>query len=165
MADPFLSEIRLMSFFYAPQGWALCDGQLLPVNQNQALFDLIGYRFGGSGANFSLPDMRGRVPVHAGLNSGNFILGQRAGEVAHTLTQNEMPIHSHRVNASPLPGNTLMPEGNILSHSPNPMYTTDDSDRAGLTSSTRAGGDQSHTNLQPYLVLSFCISLQGTIPV
>src|SRR4026207_701934 len=93
MAEPFLSEIRIMSFVFAPKGWALCNGQLLPINQNQALFSLLGTTFGGDGrVNFGLPDLRGRVPLHV---SSAFTLGQRGGEAAHTLTQSELPQHRH----------------------------------------------------------------------
>src|SRR6186713_2869588 len=98
MAEPFLSEIRIMSFVFAPKGWALCDGQLLPINQNQALFSLLGTVYGGDGrVNFGLPDLRGRVPLHTG---GNHTLGERGGEQAHTVSQAELPAHVHPLNAA-----------------------------------------------------------------
>src|SRR5215212_3190070 len=104
MAEPFLSEIRIMSFGFAPKGWALCDGQLLPINQNQALFSLLGTTFGGDGrVNFALPDQRGRVPIHVG---SGFTLGVRGGEQAHTLSVAELPTHTHVVQASSQQGNS-----------------------------------------------------------
>src|SRR5215213_4775251 len=107
MAEPFLSEIRIMSFGYAPRGWAMCNGQLLPINQNQALFSLLGTTFGGNGqTNFALPDLRDRTPIHVG--SGH-TLGERAGEQAHTLTLSEMTQHTHLVNASSQDANTNLP--------------------------------------------------------
>ncbi len=105
MAEPFLSEIRIMSFGYAPKGWAMCNGQLLPINQNQALFSLLGTTFGGDGrVNFALPDLRGRTPIHVG--SGH-TLGEKGGEQAHTLSIAELPTHTHSLNAIPIP--TLLP--------------------------------------------------------
>src|SRR5947207_3410932 len=123
MADPFMSEIRIMSFNYAPQGWALCNGQLLPINQNQALFSLLGTTYGGNGqTNFALPNLQGRTPIHAG--SGH-TLGERAGETAHTLTISELPQHTHTLSASatagdaPTPGS---PNPNILARDVNNIY-------------------------------------------
>src|SRR6201995_257747 len=115
MAEPFLAEIRLMSFNFAPQGWAQCNGQLLPINQNQALFSLLGTTYGGDGrVNFALPDVRGRVPVHMG---SGFVLGQRGGETAHTLITNEVPQHTHQAQASSKAGDTNVPAGNLLAGS------------------------------------------------
>src|SRR5205085_1238561 len=112
MAEPFLSEIRIMSFSFPPKGWALCDGQLLPINQNQALFSLLGTTYGGDGrVNFALPDLRGRTPIHEGAG---FTLGQRSGEPAHTLALTELPNHLHLVNASSSDGNNVIPTGNVL---------------------------------------------------
>ncbi len=167
MADPFISEIRLMSFAFAPKGWALCNGQLLPINQNQALFSLLGTTYGGDGrVNFALPDLRGRSPLHVG---NGHVLGERAGEQAHTLTAAELPSHSHGLNASGdvannnLPGQALpaaKPRGGINRYAPagsgNTML------HAGTLSS--AGGSQAHENLQPFLTLNFCIALQGIFP-
>ncbi len=164
MAEPFLAEIRLMSFVFAPQGWALCNGQLLPINQNQALFSLLGTTFGGDGrVNFGLPDVQGRVPVHMG---NGFTLGQRGGEQAHTLTASEIPQHTHQAQASSTSGNTNIPATNLLAGSaPNNLYGAAAALEAmnGATI-TNAGGSQAHDNMQPYLTISFCIALQGIFP-
>src|SRR6187549_3751729 len=112
MAEPFLSEIRIMSFGFAPRGWALCDGQLLPINQNQALFSLLGTTFGGDGrVNFALPDLRGRTPIHVG---GSHTLGERGGEQAHTVSIAEIPTHTHVLNGTSNTGTALIPTGNLL---------------------------------------------------
>src|SRR5688500_18402953 len=125
MAEPFLSEIRIMSFVFAPKGWALCNGQLLPINQNQALFSLLGTTFGGDGrVNFALPDLRGRTPIHVG--SGH-TLGERGGEQAHTLSIAELPTHTHVLQASSVDGNAPVPNGpsgNILARTVNNIYQT-----------------------------------------
>ncbi|HET9651805.1 MAG TPA: tail fiber protein [Usitatibacter sp.] len=162
MAEPFLSEIRIMSFSFAPQGWALCSGQLLPINQNQALFSLLGTTFGGNGqTNFALPDLRGRVPIHVGIG---FTLGQRGGEESHTVTVQEMPAHQHTMNAMSVPATTNVPTGAMLAQS-NAVYTP----AANLTTLAAGeiagtGGSQPHTNMQPYLGLNFSIALQGIFP-
>src|SRR6187401_1786199 len=117
MAEPFLSEIRIMSFVFAPKGWALCNGQLLPINQNQALFSLLGTTFGGDGrVNFALPDLRGRTPIHVGAGH---TLGERGGEQAHTLSISELPTHTHVLNASTAAANASPPSptNNILADS------------------------------------------------
>jgi microcystin-dependent protein len=164
MAEPFLSEIRLMSFVFPPKGWALCNGQLLPINQNQALFSLLGTTFGGDGrVNFALPDLRGRVPIHVG--SGH-TLGERGGEQAHTLSIAELPTHTHVLGASPSGGNVPVPSGAVpASAAPAALYNPPDSLaalRAGSLANT--GGSQAHLNMQPFLTLSFCIALQGIFP-
>src|SRR5882757_372859 len=122
MAEPFLSEIRMMSFNFAPKGWALCNGQLLPINQNQALFSLLGTTYGGNGTvNFALPDLQGRVPTHTG-GQGHF-LGEKGGEQSHTLTLQEMPNHTHPASASNNPGGDQLPGNNLLANSaPNNIY-------------------------------------------
>src|SRR5215210_4816597 len=125
MAEPFLSEIRIMSFVFAPKGWALCNGQLLPINQNQALFSLLGTTFGGDGrVNFALPDLRARVPVHVG---GDHTLGERGGEPAHTLSIAELPQHTHVLIGSSQTGNSVNPHtasgGNLLAQDPGNAYT------------------------------------------
>jgi microcystin-dependent protein len=161
MAEPFLAEIRLMSFVFAPRGWALCNGQLLPINQNQGLFSLLGTRFGGDGkVNFALPDLRGRTPIHVG--SGH-TLGERGGELAHTLSIAEIPQHTHVLNASASPGNTQSPAGSVMARSLEQPYGP----ASGLEASpvvTNIGGSQAHLNMQPFLTLSFCIALQGIFP-
>lgn len=167
MSDPFLSEIRLMSFAFAPKGWALCNGQLLPINQNQALFSLLGTTFGGDGrVNFALPDLRGRVPVHVDNNA--YLLGTRGGAENVTLAENQMPAHTHTLHissalatsASPLgalPGkkgrlgrDLFAAPGNTAALSPDAV--------------TSAGGGQPHTNMQPYLTICYAIALQGIFP-
>jgi len=163
MADKFMSEIRIMSFVFAPRGWAQCNGQLLPINQNQALFSLLGTTYGGDGrVNFALPDLRARVPIHEG--SGH-TLGERGGEPAHTLTQSELPLHNHSLAASTLNANqTGGPSGaSWAQSSQNPYETTSDNAMAAGTL-TNTGGSQAHQNTQPFLTLNFCIALQGIFP-
>jgi microcystin-dependent protein len=165
LAEPFLSEIRIMSFSFAPKGWALCNGQLLPINQNQALFSLLGTTFGGDGrVNFALPDIQGRVPIHVGDGHS---LGERGGEQAHTLSIAETPTHIHSVNGNTsATGGTASPNNNFLGAGNN-VYTAPN---AGTLTSlqpgtiTNTGGSQAHQNMQPFLTLSFCIALQGIFP-
>lgn len=163
MAEPFLSEVRIMSFVFAPRGWALCNGQLLPINQNQGLFSLLGTTFGGDGrVNFALPDLRARTPIHVG---GSHTLGERGGEQAHTLSISELPTHTHVAQASSTAGNVPVTANNILATSPSNIYsgpTALVSLNAG--SVTNVGGSQAHLNMQPFLTLSFCIALQGIFP-
>lgn len=169
MAEPFLSEIRIMSFVFAPKGWALCNGQLLPINQNQALFSLLGTTFGGDGrVNFALPDYRGRTPIHVG--SGH-TLGARGGEQAHTLSISELPQHTHVLNASNQTGNSANPNfggtGHVLAQDPGNAYSTNFSPGAASLNTgsvANAGGSQAHLNMQPFLTVSFCIALQGIFP-
>jgi microcystin-dependent protein len=164
MAEPFLSEIRIMSFNFAPKGWALCNGQLLPINQNQALFSLLGTTYGGDGrTTFALPDLRDRAPIHVGAG---FVLGERGGEQAHTVASGELPAHTHTVNASSSDGNAVIPTSNVLASSLNQSYRAPDQALTSLVSGTIAntGGSQPHENMQPYLVLTFCIALQGIFP-
>lgn len=162
MAEPFLSEIRIMSFNFAPKGWAMCNGQLLPINQNQALFSLLGTTFGGDGrVNFALPDQRGRAPVHVG---SGLTLGQRGGEQAHTLNIAEMPTHQHLAMAASNNTDTNIPGGNNLGSFAN-GYNPDNTVVAlSPTTIGNAGGSQPHQNMQPYNVLNFCIALQGIFP-
>ncbi|BDA86457.1 tail Collar domain-containing protein [Aureimonas sp. SA4125] len=165
MAEPFLSEIRLMSFAFAPKGWALCNGQLLPINQNQALFSLLGTTFGGDGrVNFALPDYRGRVPMHVG--SGH-TLGERGGEQAHTLSTSELPTHTHVLQATSGTATAAIPSSALmLATSANYEAYRPASALVSLQPSTVAnvGGSQAHLNMQPFLSLSFCIALQGIFP-
>jgi microcystin-dependent protein len=163
MAEPFLSEIRLMSFSFAPKGWALCNGQLLPINQNQALFSLLGTTFGGDGrVNFALPDVRGRVPIHVG--SGH-TLGERGGEQAHTLSISEIPTHTHVFNGTSVVATLDSVTGNL----PAQTATTAIYGNGALAAMNAAaigntGGSQAHLNMQPFLTISFCIALQGIFP-
>jgi microcystin-dependent protein len=164
MAEPFLSEIRIMSFNFAPRGWAMCNGQLLPINQNQALFSLLGTTFGGDGrVNFGLPDLQGRTPIHVG--SGR-TLGERGGEQAHTLSIAELPTHIHVTNASNNAGSVNDPTGNLLGNSaPNFLFgPTQNLNAMRANTVANVGGSQAHLNMQPFLTLSFCIALQGIFP-
>ena len=167
MAEPFLSEIRIMSFGFAPKGWALCNGQLLPINQNQALFSLLGTTFGGDGrVNFALPDLRGRTPIHVG--SGH-TLGERGGEQAHTLAIAELPEHAHVASAT-----TAQADANSNRAAPTRMaaqsnfsflYAAAGSLQAMAPNAlSNVGGSQAHLNMEPFLTLNFCIALQGIFP-
>jgi len=164
MSEPFLSEIKIISFNFAPKGWALCNGQLLPINQNQALFALLGTTYGGNGqTTFALPDFRGRIPIHKG---NGHTLGERGGEIAHTISPNEMPQHLHFVQATNNVGTSPNPDSSVIlsqsvanSFGPASNLTTMNSSVPGST-----GGSQPHENMQPYLVLNFIIALQGIFP-
>ena len=163
MAEPFLSEIRIMSFGFPPKGWALCNGQLLPINQNQALFSLLGTTYGGDGrVNFALPNLQGRASIHMG--SGH-TLGERGGEQAHTLSIAELSTHVHVVNATNNPASTNVPANNTLLGAVSNTYAA----AANLTSLSpseigNVGGSQAHLNMQPFLTLNFSIALQGIFP-
>jgi microcystin-dependent protein len=165
VAEPFLSEIRLMSFVFAPKGWAPCNGQLLPINQNQALFSLLGTTFGGDGrVNFALPDLRGRAPIHVG--SGH-TLGERGGEQAHTLSIAELPQHVHAWSAKSTPAATNTPDASsLLASSTGDNAWGPATNLVAMSPATiqNTGGSQAHLNMQPFLVLSFCIALQGIFP-
>lgn len=163
MAEPFLSEIRIMSFVFAPKGWALCNGQLLPINQNQGLFSLLGTTFGGDGrVNFALPDLRGRVPIHVG--SGH-TLGEKGGEPAHTLSIGEIPTHTHVAHGSSTAADTATPDNTTYLGFLNNTYAVAQNLVAmGPTEIGTVGGSQAHLNMQPFLTLSFCIALQGIFP-
>ena len=163
MAEPFLSEIRIMSFNFAPKGWAMCNGQILPINQNQPLFALLGTTFGGDGrVNFALPDQRAKAPIHVG---NGHTLGERGGEMAHTLSIAEIPTHVHTMNASTQDANTNLPAGAMLATAPQ-IYNAPGGTLTTLdpATTTNTGGSQPHSNMQPYLVLNFCIALQGIFP-
>jgi microcystin-dependent protein len=164
MAEPFLSEIRIMSFGFAPKGWALCDGQLLPINQNQALFSLLGTTFGGDGrVNFALPDLRSRVPIHVG---GGHTLGERGGEQAHTLSIGELPTHTHVLSGTSTTGTAAIPAGNLMAPTAFQAYHQADNALVAMAPQAVAnvGGSQAHLNMQPFLVLNFSIALQGIFP-
>lgn len=164
MAEPFLSEIRLMSFVFPPKGWALCGGQLLPINQNQALFSLLGTTFGGDGrVNFALPDLRGRTPIHVG---NGHTLGERGGEQAHTLSIAELPTHAHMAYAANVPANARMGTNGLLAAQAGTPYSAETTPLTAANPATVAntGGSQAHLNMQPFLTLSYCIALQGIFP-
>jgi microcystin-dependent protein len=160
--EPFLGEIRLMSFDFPPRDWALCNGQLLPINQNQALFSLLGTAYGGDGrVNFALPDLRGRVPIHV---SSGYLRGDKGGEQAHTLTLAELPQHTHTLQASGGNSNDALPAGNVLAaasgmYAPSTSLTSLEPSSVG-----NIGGSQAHTNMQPFVTISFCIALLGIFP-
>ena len=162
MADPFISEIRIMSFVFAPKGWALCNGQLLPINQNQPLFSLLGTTFGGDGrVNFALPDLRARTPIHVG---GGHTLGEGGGEQAHTLSISELPTHTHFINGSNNPADTNIPTDAYLAIANNAYAPAGNLVALSPASVTNAGGSQAHLNMQPFLTLNFCIALTGIFP-
>jgi microcystin-dependent protein len=165
MAEPFLSEIRIMSFVFAPKGWALCNGQLLPINQNQALFSLLGTTFGGDGrVNFALPDVRGRTPIHVGAGH---TLGERGGEQAHTTSIAELPTHAHVLTATSVTATTVAPASNLVlaTSTPQNLYGPPSNLVAMSPASVaNVGGSQAHLNMQPFLTLNFCIALQGIFP-
>ena len=166
MAAPFLAEIRIFSFSFPPKGWAFCNGQTLPINQNQALFSLLGTTYGGNGTtNFLLPNAQGRVLVHP---SSSLIQGDEVGEAIHTLTEAEMPAHSHPMMAGGS-GALTSPKNNVFGvPAVNPrlraMYSTTGGSTAANQFVSHTGSSQAHSNIQPYLVLNFCIALQGIFP-
>jgi microcystin-dependent protein len=170
MGTPYMSEIRIMSFNFAPQGWAMCNGQFLPINQNQALFALLGTTYGGNGqTTFALPDLRGRIPMHMG---NGHTLGERAGQAAHTVTISELPQHLHVLQGSKTDGNMPVPNGdgtgphpNVLARSVNNIYGPPNNLVTTVAGTvTNIGGSQPHENRQPFLTLIFCIALQGVFP-
>ena len=163
MAEPFIGEIRMMSFSYAPRGWALCNGALMPINQNQALFSLLGTSFGGDGrVNFALPNLQGRTPIHMG---NGYSIGQTGGEAAHTLSIAEVPAHVHAAQASSVVGSAITPAGGILAQRPSQAYHAPTNLVPMMNGSlANYGGSQPHPNMQPYLTISFCIALQGIFP-
>lgn len=167
MSEPFLAEIRIMGFNFAPRGWAFCDGQILPINQNQSLYSLLGTTYGGDGrTTFALPDLRGRVPIHVGSSNGvNYREGQKGGEETHTLSAAEMPNHDHQLKASNDAGNQNSPGGHVFANAGTNIYG-DPANLVNLNVGTvlNTGGGQAHENMQPYLALNYCIALQGLFP-
>ena len=165
MSTPYLGEIKVISFNFAPKGWALCNGQLLPINQNQALFSILGTTYGGNGqTDFALPNLQGRMPVHVG---NGIVLGESAGEEAHTLTVGELPAHSHpalarTAVAATEPGTS--PAGALWAGSGKVAFAATANVAMNPQSVGAAGQSQPHTNLGPYLVLNFVIALQGIFP-
>lgn len=165
MGTPFIGEIRPMSFNFPPKGWAQCDGQLLPINQNQPLFSLLGTTYGGDGrVNFALPDLRGRLPVD--FDGGSYQLGQRAGTEAVTLTQNEIPPHTHQLYGSSSAGDDAFP--GVFAAAANVYGPPTNRRPIGIdlpnAPSLQPAGALPHSNLMPYLVVNFCIALQGIFP-
>jgi len=163
MSTPFMGEIKIVSFNFAPKGWAQCNGQFLPINQNQALFSLLGTQFGGNGqTTFALPDFRGRIPIHMG---DGFTIGQSGGQEFHTVTTSEMPAHNHVLQANSAAGDTGTPNNNFLANISTKAYGAfADLTTLSPTTVTNAGGSQPHENRQPFLVLCFVIALQGIFP-
>ena len=162
MGTPYLGEVKIISWNFAPKGWAFCNGQLLPINQNQALFSLLGTTYGGDGrVNFALPDLRGRVPVHMG---GGSIEGQSVGEETHTLIISEMPDHNHLASASSAAPDQGLPTGNEWAALASGYSTASPNTTLAPSAITNVGGSQPHNNMQPYLVLNFVIALQGIFP-
>jgi microcystin-dependent protein len=162
MSDPFIGEIKVISFNYPPQGWAFCNGQLLPINQNQVLFAILGTMYGGDGVStFALPNLQARMPIHQG---SGYEVGQRGGEATHVLTVNEMPQHNHpamgaaTADAASPSGTVWAPADGAIEYYPSPNTTM------SATAIASNGGNQGHPNEAPYLVLNFIIALQGIFP-
>jgi microcystin-dependent protein len=169
MADPFVAEIRIFPFNFAPKGWAWCDGQLLPLSQNTALFSLLGTTYGGDGkSNFALPDLQGSAPMHPGQGPGLSLhdLGETGGSDTVTLLESEIPTHSHAANASEGDGTERSPAGQLLATGVGISQYQSPGALTNLSPSAiaPAGGDQPHNNLQPYLTFYFNIALQGVFP-
>jgi len=172
MADPFVAEIRIFPFNFAPRGWAWCDGQLLPLSQNTALFSLLGTTYGGNGkSNFALPDLQGRAPMHPGQGPGLSLhdLGETGGSETVSLLESEIPAHSHAMRASNDAATTNAPAGATISRPfgrGNNIFNAAVANLVSMAPETLAptGGDQPHNNLQPYLTFYFCIALQGVFP-
>ncbi len=167
MSEPFLAEVRIVGFNFAPRGWAFCDGQILPINQNQSLYSLLGTTYGGDGrTSFALPDLRSRTPIHV---SDGHRLGQKGGAETVTLTAAEIGAHTHTVKASSTNADETQPAGHILAATVDPDFAYRDPEAANMVTIrsgtvANAGGGQGHNNMQPYLTLAFCIALQGLFP-
>ena len=165
MSEPFLAEVRIFGFNFAPRGWAQCDGQILPINQNQSLYSLLGTTYGGDGrTSFGLPDLRGRVPVHV---DGTYTLGSRSGDEDVMLTTAQVPQHDHDLKANSGDGSTQSPVGNVLARTVSQAYESSApaigaSISPGTVGST--GGGQGHENMMPYTTVNFCMALQGLFP-
>ena len=163
MSEPFLAEVRMVGFNFAPRGWAFCDGQILPINQNQSLFSLLGTTYGGDGrTSFALPELRGRTPIHVG---NGHALGQRAGEDRHTVSVSEMPQHTHGPRGTNDPAGQPNPEGTVPATAPDNAYGAR-SDTIAMNAGmlANAGNDQAHENMMPFLAINFVIALQGLFP-
>ena len=172
MSEPFLAEIRIVGFNFAPRGWAFCDGQMLPINQNQSLYSLLGTTYGGDGrTSFALPELRGRVPIHVGASNGNsHQLGQKSGEETHTLSTGEMASHNHTMRGVSDTAATGQVTGNYYAASAGgtPIYTAQNPSTLNKSFNNanipNVGGGQGHNNMQPSLALNFCIALRGLFP-
>ena len=173
MADPFVAEIRIFAFNFAPRGWAFCNGQILPISQNTALFSLLGTTYGGNGqSTFALPDMQGNAPMHPGQGQGLSLrdLGEMSGSTTVTLLVSEIPFHNHTLLANPNAGDNLIPSPttSLASSTGGSLYVTGASNppmaQMAFQALTPAGGSLPHNNMQPYLTLNFCIALQGVFP-
>ena len=165
MAQPYVGEIRMFAGNFAPTGWIFCDGQLLPISENDALFTLIGTTYGGDGeSTFALPDLRGRIPIHQG---NGFVLAQTGGAEEITLTVQQIPMHSHPLTAAQVVGNATNPQGNVLAEPTGGLKPyIEDVPAANMSPSAiaRVGGSQPHTNFQPYLCINYILSLYGIFP-
>jgi microcystin-dependent protein len=168
MAQPYVGEIRLFAGNFAPVGWMFCDGQTLPISENETLFQLIGTSYGGDGeSTFNLPDLRGRVPIHQGANQGStFVMAQTGGVESATLTLQQIPSHSHPMLASADPANSPNPAGNVLAEtiSTTPYFAGPPAVGLAPQSIAPVGGSQPHTNLQPYQCINYIISMFGIFP-
>jgi len=169
MADPFVAEIRIVSFNFAPVGWAFCDGQILPLSQNTALFSLVGTIYGGNGLNtFALPNLQDRAPMHHGQGPGLSLrdIGEEGGVESVTLLESEIPAHSHNMMAANFPSDSNNPAGNALSRSTNVAAYSASGPTVPMkgTALSPTGGSFPHNNMQPYLTLNFIIALQGIFP-
>jgi microcystin-dependent protein len=162
VATPYLSEIKVLSFGFAPKGWAFCNGQLLPINQNQALFSLLGTTYGGDGrVNFALPNLQSRTPMHMG---NGHTLGELGGEQAHTLSTSELPAHTHPWGATNTAANAPGPSSNLLGAAPEYNGSAGNLVAMYPSALSTVGESQAHLNMQPFLTLNFCIALQGIFP-
>ncbi len=162
MGTPFMGEIKIVSFGFAPKGWSQCNGQFLPINQNQALFSLLGTTYGGNGqTTFALPDLRGRVPLHIG---GGLLQGEKAGSETNTLTVQQMPLHIHIMTASTLAGDAPVLTNSLLGAFNNGYRAADNLAPIASATIANVGGSQAHPNMQPFLTLMMCIALQGVFP-
>ena len=164
MGEPFLGELRIFSFNHVPRNWAACDGQLLPINQNQALFALLGTNYGGNGmTTFALPDLRGRVALHLWSAGGN--PGESGGQTSHTLTTAELPAHSHAAGATNTVGDNVLPTGNVLANVAANLYAVPGPGQALHPGSiSNVGGSQAHENMSPYMTFTIGIALTGIFP-
>lgn len=164
MGTPFMGEIKLIAWNFPPKGWAFCNGQLLPINQNQALFSLMGTMYGGNGqTNFAIPDFRGRIPLHLGAG---FIQGQVGGQPNHTLTQNEMPTHNHFISGSSNTASADTPEDCIwgVPTGQLPYLAANPNTTMNPAAIPTTGGSQPHNNMPPYLCVNFVVALIGVFP-